>query len=129
MRETLDPVAHARYRGWAMTRFLPWLALTALGLLFGCGPHVEEPDTFQSRCDAFDGPAAAECMIRCAAAANPMSDEEGEDLVDMCATHCRELYCTVWARYYSWNGWRSCAVGPPEAKRRCDAHFGKGAKP
>ena len=97
--------------------------LTLLLLLTAC-EREHHPSQFKTQCADVDGDAAAECMIRCAEAANPKSDEEGEDLVAECAEQCSEMKCHTRARYYYWSAWRSCRVAPPEAKRRCDLHFG-----
>ena len=35
----------------------------------------------------------AEFILKCAKAANPMSDEEGEDLVEQCELTSHNLYC------------------------------------
>jgi hypothetical protein len=40
-----------------------------------------------------DKPSRAKFIIECAKAANPMSDEEGEDLVRQCEQTSLELFC------------------------------------
>lgn len=40
-----------------------------------------------------DKPSRAKFIIECAKAANPMSDEEGEDLVKQCGQTSFELFC------------------------------------
>jgi hypothetical protein len=42
----------------------------------------------------------AEFIINCAKAANPMSDEEGEDLVKQCQETSRDLFCEQVKEYY-----------------------------
>ena len=42
----------------------------------------------------------AEFIINCAKAANPMSDEEGEDLVKQCAITAENLFCEYTKEYY-----------------------------
>ena len=42
----------------------------------------------------------AEFIINCAKAANPMSDEEGEDLVEQCERTSRNLFCESVKEYY-----------------------------
>lgn len=41
-----------------------------------------------------DAEPAKQCLVDCARAGNPMSDEEGEDLVAACESACRDIYCT-----------------------------------
>ena len=41
-----------------------------------------------------DGNKQAKFIIECARAANPMSDEEGEDLVAQCEITSSRLFCT-----------------------------------
>jgi predicted nucleic acid-binding Zn-ribbon protein len=67
-------------------------ALVALALLTGCEDvgireNVYVPDDQRA--------AAATFVTDCARAANPMSDEEGEDLVRECAYQARQLYGNV----------------------------------
>jgi hypothetical protein len=42
----------------------------------------------------------AEFIINCAKAANPMSDEEGEDLVKQCERTSYDLFCEYVKEYY-----------------------------
>jgi hypothetical protein len=42
----------------------------------------------------------AEFIINCAKAANPMSDEEGEDLVEQCQRTSYDLFCEQIKEYY-----------------------------
>ena len=47
-----------------------------------------------------DADKRAKFIIDCAKAANPMSDEEGEDLVKQCDSSSRELFCHYTKEYY-----------------------------
>jgi hypothetical protein len=47
-----------------------------------------------------DNDKRAEFIINCAKAANPMSDEEGEDLVEQCERTSRNLFCESVKEYY-----------------------------
>ena len=42
----------------------------------------------------------AEFILNCAKAANPMSDEEGEDLVKQCEKTSYDLFCEYVKEYY-----------------------------
>jgi len=42
----------------------------------------------------------AEFIINCAKAANPMSDEEGEDLVEQCQRTSYDLFCEEVKEFY-----------------------------
>ena len=44
-----------------------------------------------------DNPKKAKFIIDCAKAANPMSDEEGEDLVAQCERTATNLFCEITA--------------------------------
>ncbi len=89
--------------------------LLALALLVVGGCVAREPSNWEVRC-VEPGPEAAACMIECARAANPMSDEEGEDLVAECARRCTTFTCERKPLHYweSGEGWRNCeyAAGP-----------------
>ena len=75
------------------------LTLAALFLfVVGC-PYDKEPQTWKMKCTSF-GPETPTCMIDCAKAANPMSDEEGEDLVKECANQCKEMFCNKQTLHY-----------------------------
>lgn len=65
-----------------------WL-LAALVALSGC----ERP---YPCCLKRDEQARVSCILECARAANPMSDEEGEDLVSQCDRSCTEPACSQW---------------------------------
>ena len=47
-----------------------------------------------------DNDKRAEFIINCAKAANPMSDEEGEDLVLQCERTSYDLFCDSVKEYY-----------------------------
>jgi len=47
-----------------------------------------------------DNDKRAEFIINCAKAANPMSDEEGEDLVEQCQRTSYDLFCEEVKEYY-----------------------------
>jgi len=51
-----------------------------------------------------DSEAIRDFVVKCAKAANPMSDEEGEDLVEECADVARDTFCnerTVGFKYFN----------------------------
>ena len=49
---------------------------------------------------------AAEFIVKCAQAANPLSDEEGEDLVQQCESTAKSIYATkVWYAYQGKSAW------------------------
>ena len=47
-----------------------------------------------------DNDKRAEFIINCAKAANPMSDEEGEDLVEQCQRTSYDLFCEEVKEFY-----------------------------
>lgn len=54
-----------------------------------------------SKTEIVDAEKAAKFIVECASAANPMSDEEGEDLVYQCELTAKKIYgATV---YYVWH--------------------------
>ena len=79
--------------------------LAAVWLLAGCDMEVDSEGhqvELRMGCDEPDGPAAVDCMVRCAEAANPMSDEEGEALVEQCDRSCEKYACkkrALWVQY------------------------------
>jgi hypothetical protein len=94
-----------------------WDNVTALGFglvfvvvmgalaLTGCQPAPQEDFDAAPRCVDIDRPAASAFVIACAAAANPKSDEEGEDLVRQCEETATNLHCLrtewmVWPHYH-----------------------------
>ena len=50
------------------------------------------------KCELASSAVRAEFILKCAEAANPKSDEEGEDLVSQCEQTSERLYCenVVW---------------------------------
>ena len=60
-------------------------------LLAGCSPYVEVRSGFY--CPETVKRKITDFIINCANAANPMSDEEGEDLVYGCASIAEKIYC------------------------------------
>jgi len=61
--------------------------------------EITEPRwTWKTICK--DTEKRAKFIINCAKAANPMSDEEGEDLVKQCAITAENLFCEYTKEYY-----------------------------
>lgn len=72
------------------------IAITALSLI-GC----DDSKKVSSKVKILDSEKAAQFIVDCAKAANPLSDEEGEDLVYQCELTAKKLYgATV---YYIWH--------------------------
>jgi hypothetical protein len=88
-------------------------ALLAL-LVTACS---DDSDRYSMRpmCSQND-PARAEWILKCAEAANPMSDEEGEDLVLQCENTSERLFCPrVLHRWYALAGvWRPVEPEAPK---------------
>ena len=61
-------------------------------------PKAEPQWRWKSICK--DNDKRAEFIINCAKAANPMSDEEGEDLVIQCERTSYDLFCDSVKEYY-----------------------------
>ncbi len=101
---------------------LMWCAVAALG----CGGG--DPINFKSQCDK-PAPGAQSCMIECARAANPHSDEEGEDLVRECARQCYRMNCerTTWLYWTqagflgAKSGYQRCALASKRIQMLCRA--------
>ena len=80
------------------------VVLLILGMMFGLAKctldkHKTEPNwRWKEICK--DNDKRAEFIINCAKAANPMSDEEGEDLVIQCERTSRHLFCDEIKEYY-----------------------------
>ena len=80
------------------------VVLLCFGMIFGLGKctldkHKAEPQwRWKEICK--DNDKRAEFIINCAKAANPMSDEEGEDLVIQCERTSRHLFCDEVKEYY-----------------------------
>lgn len=60
-------------------------------LLAGCGP--QSSNYTETVCDPVTAPLRADFIVKCAEAANPKSDEEGEDLVRECGNQAEKLFC------------------------------------
>lgn len=80
------------------------IVLLILGIIFGLGKwtidkhKVETRWTWKAICKDMD--KRAKFIIDCAKAANPMSDEEGEDLVKQCEKTSESLFCEFVKEYY-----------------------------
>lgn len=67
--------------------------IALLAALAACSPIPRT--TFEPRCDTpEERAAAAKFVVDCATAANPKSDEEGEDLVAQCEQTATRLLCS-----------------------------------
>lgn len=62
-------------------------------LLTGCGPSERTEVGLETWCDTEEAPALERMILACAKAANPMSDEEGEDLVAQCEKTAQRTVC------------------------------------
>ena len=91
------------------TETILFFALVAfcLAIFFGLGKctfdtHAKIKTAQQWRWKTIckDNDKRAEFIINCAKAANPMSDEEGEDLVIQCERTSRNLFCDEVKEYY-----------------------------
>ncbi len=70
-----------------------------LMLLVSCS--ASEEVRLEHECvDAMDRVMVVDCMVKCANAANPKSDEEGEDLVSQCDRSCTKMVCPLQAVRY-----------------------------
>ena len=83
------------------------VVLLCFGMIFGLGKctldtHAKIKTAQQWRWKSIckDNDKRAEFIINCAKAANPMSDEEGEDLVIQCERTSRNLFCDEVKEYY-----------------------------
>jgi hypothetical protein len=88
------------------------LALCLL-MLGGCGaPTSLQPPYAARRCVEAAGESENAAIIACAEAANPKSDEEGEDLVAECARTMRGSLCARWEWFYEQQrcGKHSCST-------------------
>ncbi len=80
------------------TRFskLLIIAVCQIALLTGCGTRDRPPkqaDYWENHCDGTKIEARSNFILQCAKNANPMSDEEPEDLVKQCERTSLNLYC------------------------------------
>lgn len=90
-------------------------------LLTACS---EESTTHVWRdCVKRDSDKVVDCMIRCAEAANPKSDEEGEDLVAQCEASCeRQSACLEYVWRYRINNLdnaKTCSSAPANIQQLC----------
>lgn len=76
------------------------ILISILLLCIGCSKLKNEPHIYVGK-HIVDKDAAATFTINCARAANPMSDEEGEDLVAECFSKAEILYGVPY--YYTLN--------------------------
>lgn len=83
-----------------MNTNLIWFILYAFAIIgppltmTACGPGT--PEDFRrsvEHCDELDDDKAATFILACAKNANPMSDEEGEDLVEQCERTAMKVSC------------------------------------
>lgn len=101
------------------------VATLLLTLTLGCeesGPewgHV----SMGPWCGADSQAKRAEFVVRCAEAANPKSDEEGEDLVKECAEQAEVIYCThrPFVHFGGMEEWCHLTLNP-KARRVCNYH-------
>jgi len=74
-----------------------------------CKRRAEVTKINQVVCSAKQKERLAQFIIDCSRAANPMSDEKGEDLVEQCERSGRITICEEVTRcqtnYYDWSGW------------------------
>ena len=87
--------------------FFYGMVILALAIFFGLGKCTLDTQAklktvqqwrWKSICK--DNDKRAEFIINCAKAANPMSDEEGEDLVIQCERTSHNLFCDEIKEYY-----------------------------
>ena len=90
---------------------MKYLALVIALAVTGCTPDFTV-DTTQSIKGSTE---AAEWIIKCAEAANPLSDEEGEDLVYGCAHTAKSIYGNT--IYHVYRGGYQC-VSPSYTEAR-----------
>src|SRR5210317_1198827 len=112
-----------------MNRYLICLAILAMG----CEPDRPSPDDFDAyrECVQWKGSEVMEFVVKCSEAANPKSDEEGEDLVAQCHKTGKAFGCLrhVWVvrripdSKCCDNPYQSipCLMADGYAKDRCDA--------
>src|SRR4030095_7934578 len=59
-------------------------------VLAACNVYPDHAIRYDEDCEA--SPGQAEWVLQCITNGNPMSDEEGEDLVDQCELSSRKLF-------------------------------------
>ena len=75
------------------------ISVICLAILFCFATCTTEPKfTWKTICK--DTEKRAKFIVDCAKAANPMSDEEGEDLVKQCAITAENLFCEYTKEYH-----------------------------
>ena len=91
------------------TETILFFALVAfcLAIIFGLGKctldthaKIKTVQQWNWKTICKDNDKRAEFILNCAKAANPMSDEEGEDLVIQCERTSRNLFCDEVKEYY-----------------------------
>jgi len=87
-----------------------------LVLLFATA--CENPISYRRLCGPKEAEEVSSFVLDCAKAANPMSDEEGEDLVAECARVAEKIFCPIVEG--SWRGgWVPCSIRAiPECGQR-----------
>jgi hypothetical protein len=80
------------------------ILLTSAMLTTGCGSSDDKISEVQYDMSIRGSTDAAEFIIRCAEAANPLSDEEGEDLVVQCERTASNIYGVPY--FHVMRGWR-----------------------
>jgi hypothetical protein len=94
----------------------------SLVLVVACGIEKSTPRTdMQVACYPETTERRASFVIDCAKAANPLSDEEGEDLVKQCQKTAEELFCSKEKHVeVSDYRWIPCnVVTDPRSKEAC----------
>lgn len=98
---------------------MKYLAISLLALTVGCNTYNVERKCLP---DETRQAERAKFVIKCAVAANPMSDEEGEDLVAECLDSADEIFCSrVWAVSKDGSGWHwvPCQHASQRAQYAC----------
>lgn len=77
--------------------FFPGIPIAIFGsaALFSCldSPPPVPRITFEHHCSMEQSERVAKFIVDCASAANPKSDEEGEDLVEQCEETAKNVLC------------------------------------
>ncbi len=68
------------------------LTICLLALTFACADYPPSLSSI-TVCDSQTAERRAEFIVQCSTAANPHSDEEGEDLVSQCEKTAKNLFC------------------------------------
>ena len=72
-----------------MTRRVAFVVI----LVFACACACRKDIVSVPDCSDVDRDRLAQLVVECARAANPMSDEEGEDLVRECRLSIKDTFC------------------------------------